>query len=801
MLPTRRHLVAGVAGLWAAAGVRAACSSDLVIDDFTKWLTGLNNLGFPNGDDGTMAAMAASPGRVLFVPRDAGSYFYESFPCQHAIAEGYGAIEFSALGPEGGSFVFELQTTTNCDGGERVYNSSWALVTGLTGKWQTISLPLEGWNGSPDYDGIIGLTWSTFSEIGIEWSFGNVTLACGSGGGGDGGDGDGPVSQSSTVATTQPTATTATSTRLTSSAPPASSSPPATCSNLLIDDWASQSRLTFLGYNAMQQASSDDGTMSSVVVGDNRLTLTPRGDDSYFYSQFGCLDASKQYGGISFSVQAKRGTSFSVTLAYVTRCGSPSEVTVTRSARELGWTFDGTAKLYSVPFSAFAGVDTTKLTTVILGDFSGPVTLGPMSFYCGSTPSEYELPSGTPAAPPVTVTTTAAPAPTRTMVIDTFGNPETNDLGQWHGADDEQGLSATFGNHVMTIHTNDSDLAWNTQLTESCMDLGAYAGGYLHIAYSGSNKFSVALQQHNAACDPDVKPYPETWDSLEAARYATDRDIYIPISHFDVDLSRVIGFALKGFYGAEPTRLTRIEIVDALPRDWPGVPPKLASGRLVFSCTRPNSFAFAIDDGNPALAGRVMEIVQQAGIPVTFFTVGLPLLDRSNGLADVYKTMAARGHQIGLHSYTHPPLEGLPDEAAIDWEYVNDIGAVRQVFADGSGPGPVPVRLNYFRPPFGTEGARMRQRLAANLRDPSPYLVQWSVDVEDWLWADSATPERQLDAFRRDVAAGGNLVVMHYLHNSTVDLLPEFIAIAKATGKRLMRVDQCLEDPDAPPLD
>jgi peptidoglycan/xylan/chitin deacetylase (PgdA/CDA1 family) len=94
----------------------------------------------------------------------------------------------------------------------------------------------------------------------------------------------------------------------------------------------------------------------------------------------------------------------------------------------------------------------------------------------------------------------------------------------------------------------------------------------------------------------------------------------------------------------------------------------------------------------------------------------------------------------------------------------------------------------------------MRQRLAAALNDPSPYIVQWSIDIEDWIWAESDTPEKQLDAFKRDVEAGGNLMVMHYLYNSTVELLPQFIEIAKATGKKLMRVDQCMEDPNAPPL-
>lgn len=45
-------------------------------------------------------------------------------------------------------------------------------------------------------------------------------------------------------------------------------------SDLLVDDWSSQSRLTFLFYNAMLQPSSDDGTMKSVTVANNYVTLT-----------------------------------------------------------------------------------------------------------------------------------------------------------------------------------------------------------------------------------------------------------------------------------------------------------------------------------------------------------------------------------------------------------------------------------------------------------------------------------------------------------------------------------------------
>jgi peptidoglycan/xylan/chitin deacetylase (PgdA/CDA1 family) len=188
-----------------------------------------------------------------------------------------------------------------------------------------------------------------------------------------------------------------------------------------------------------------------------------------------------------------------------------------------------------------------------------------------------------------------------------------------------------------------------------------------------------------------------------------------------------------------------------------------------------------------------MDIINRENIPVTFFTVGRPLLDTDTGLARMYKDMAARGHQIALHSYTHPKMEGLADTAAIDWEYNNDIRVANQIFGDGG-------HSNYFRPPYGNEGARMRQRLAYHLNDPNAYIVNWSIDVEDWIWAQSTTPQRQLEAFRRGLDKGGNLVVMHYSYPTTIDYLPEFIRLAKATGKRLMRVDQCMMDPNAPPL-
>ena len=754
-----------------------------------------------------MNSTSLNAGVLSFVPSHQDiSYIYEQWECLDTEELGYNSISFNIKGPEAASVSLELQTKDDCD--DKTHQSYYYTLNGLTGALQNVNIPLRNWPNASLW-GTVGFVWYGFSAglTGTDnnWQLSNFTLICAyrdydewtlkihtpARRAGSSTDSWEEAKRDEKQALALRAAAEVADTKIQAGgAQVARAEGAADCEISLIDDWASQSRLTFLYYNAMLKPTSDDGTMKSVVVANNKVTLTPTDTDSYFYSQFGCFDA-RNYGGISLRITAASGTTFDVQLSSSkssSSCNGDNTKDVVVTSKSLGWTFNGKEQLYSIPFSKFSGVDFSKFTMVILSGFNKAVTLGPMAMYCGTEVAEYVAPRvQEPSEPTGTV---SAPTSTATaFVIDNFANEETNALGEWHGTEDE-GLTVTYNRNKMTLQTMDADLGWVTQVADTCLDMTKFDKSYLHIAYTGSNKFTVAMQQHNAKCDNDAMPYPETWDSLEAARYSTATDIYIPINHFNVDRSKVIGFALKGFYSSTATVISQIEVVKSVPSSFK-VPVKLPSGTFVFACKRPNSFAFAIDDGDPVYAQQVMRVIDQAGFKATFFTVGAPLLDPSTNLSAVYKEMQAKGHQIALHSYTHPALEGLADEAAIDWEYTNDLKAVSQVFGTG-------LNTKYFRPPFGTEGARMRQRYAALV--PNPYIVQWSVDVEDWLWAETSTPEKQLDAFKRDVAAGGSITVMHYLYNSTVSYLPQFIQIAKATGKQLMRVDQCMMDPNAPPL-
>ncbi|ESZ91016.1 carbohydrate esterase family 4 protein [Sclerotinia borealis F-4128] len=770
-----------------AVVVRAACSSNLLIDNYAKFASNTNSLGQWTSDDGTTTNLKADVAnkKITFTSK-ANSYFYTTFSCEKATTDQYNAITFPIKGPAGSSFTLELQTMNSCTA--TTYKSYYTTITGITGATQTITVQLSAFPGA-NLNAISGLLWESFSADDA-WEIGQTNFVCANGAGAS----SSSISTSSTTSTKS--AVVRSSSTLVVTVPTTSTS---VCTDLLIDDFASQSRLTFLFYNAMLQPSSDDGTMSpvsnrvdtatSVIVANNHVTLTSLADgSSYWYTMFGCLKATNIYGGIGLTIKAAKGTTLGIEMQTSKTCESSNPTLIDVSSGDLGWTFDGTEKFYTIPFSKFPGLDMDHLISLLFSGISNPITLGPISFYCGSTGVAYPVPTTVPVIEPSsTISATIGPS---AYVIDTFGSADSNNLGFYHGGDDTTTYKQS-GNKLTINTKGNSDLAWYTQISNGCLDFTPNDNGYLHIAFTGSNAFTIALQQHNPTCNPNINPFPFTWDSVEASRYSNSAktDLYIPISHFEIDRKLSVGFALKGFYTSDNTIISKIELVNSVPSNFL-VPSKLPTAPLIFSCTRPNSFAFAIDDGDPQLAQKVVSSVAAAGIHVTFFTVGAALLDASTNLSSVYSNMLNLGHQVAYHSYTHPPMEGLPTLASIDWELSNDIAAVSSTLSGHTS--------TYFRPPFGTEGARIRQRLAALI--PGSKFVEWSVDVQDWLWALSDTPEKQLVNFQSDVDKGGNLVVMHYLYETTVDYLPQFIAIAKKTGKQLMRVDQCLEDPNAPPL-
>lgn len=241
------------------------------------------------------------------------------------------------------------------------------------------------------------------------------------------------------------------------------------------------------------------------------------------------------------------------------------------------------------------------------------------------------------------------------LVIDTFRDFDTNDLGGWHGAD--KGLFTEYGPGYLRLMPQDADMSYHTQVSQQgCFDLTPYRDMYVHISFAGTDKFTVSLSQNNEGCSRRHAPFPETWDSVEASRYVYKgnggRDIFVPVSHFDINPALASSIEVHGFYTKDPLQLYSIELTSAIPADW-RAPDKLPTGKLVRACTRKDSFAFGIDDGNPRFTREIMDILEKERVLVTFFVVGDSLMDPSTNFTEVYKEMLRRGHQIAMHGYSH----------------------------------------------------------------------------------------------------------------------------------------------------
>ncbi|WP_246150838.1 polysaccharide deacetylase family protein [Streptomyces qinzhouensis] len=163
--------------------------------------------------------------------------------------------------------------------------------------------------------------------------------------------------------------------------------------------------------------------------------------------------------------------------------------------------------------------------------------------------------------------------------------------------------------------------------------------------------------------------------------------------------------------------------------------------------------AITFDDGPTALTGDYLKALRDAGnIRATFFVTG----SLASASPDGTRRIAAAGHRIGNHSYTHPNLVAL--DAATAFAELRDTSRVVRA-QTGRAP-------SLFRPPFGSTDARTRQD-AARLGMTE---VIWTADTVDW----SGIPAETIVANALTVKAGG-IILLHDGLPATLEAIPGIV--------------------------
>ncbi|WP_017620067.1 polysaccharide deacetylase family protein [Nocardiopsis gilva] len=185
--------------------------------------------------------------------------------------------------------------------------------------------------------------------------------------------------------------------------------------------------------------------------------------------------------------------------------------------------------------------------------------------------------------------------------------------------------------------------------------------------------------------------------------------------------------------------------------------------------------ALTFDDGPAPRTADLLDILDQRGVRSTFFMVGRQIERRPATV----RLVNSRGHEVANHSANHPDLTKLSKN-----EIRAEISEVNKQIRREIGFTPT-----LMRPPYGETNATVK----GVIEEFGMTQVLWNVDSEDWKDHDAETIERRVLADAKPSA----VVLMHDIHNTTIEAVPEIIDGLAARGYTMVTVSQLLNSTHA----
>lgn len=193
-----------------------------------------------------------------------------------------------------------------------------------------------------------------------------------------------------------------------------------------------------------------------------------------------------------------------------------------------------------------------------------------------------------------------------------------------------------------------------------------------------------------------------------------------------------------------------------------------AGGGAEIPAEAPKYVALTFDDGpRRDTTARLLDGLRERGAGATFFLLG----EQIAGNEDLVERMAAEGHQVGNHSWSHARLQGA-SRATVDSEIGRTDALLRQLLGEGT---------YWVRPPYG-------------LLDPQQFawfsapLVHWMVDPEDWRLRDA---DKDVAAVLKAVKPG-DIILMHDTVPASVDAALRIVDTLQSRGYTFVTVEELL---------
>src|SRR5256714_15034810 len=203
-------------------------------------------------------------------------------------------------------------------------------------------------------------------------------------------------------------------------------------------------------------------------------------------------------------------------------------------------------------------------------------------------------------------------------------------------------------------------------------------------------------------------------------------------------------------------------------------PPVATEDSITFSSVHVDEpyIALTFDDGPSAtLTPKLLDLLAAHHIKATFFVIGENVAEHP----EIVARAAREGHEIGNHSWSHPNLAKMSDEAVRS--------QLRRT--DDSIKSATGVRPTLLRPPYGSITAREKRWI----HDEFGYqIILWDVDPNDWKRPGPAVVRARILKETRP----GSIVLSHDIHPGTIEAMPSTFDELEAKGFKFVTVSELI---------
>ncbi len=173
---------------------------------------------------------------------------------------------------------------------------------------------------------------------------------------------------------------------------------------------------------------------------------------------------------------------------------------------------------------------------------------------------------------------------------------------------------------------------------------------------------------------------------------------------------------------------------------------------------------------------QILDVLKAHQAPAAFFVVGNMVESAPN----IVKRMADEGHIVGNHTFHHPDMSAISDQAA----FQKELDALSEVYRETTGQ----ELSHFYRPPQGKYSEEnLKQAQALGYKT-----VFWSLAYVDWYVDDQPTPEQAYSKLLPRIHDGA-IVLLHSTSRTNAEILDDLLTKWEQMGYTFASLDELPE--------